>query len=48
VNAGGGVSERATLPSGHSYADLEGRTVTNPLTIASNDGYVLKTTNGCY
>jgi hypothetical protein len=48
VNAGGGVSERAALPSGHSYSDIEGRTVTNPLTIASNDGYVLKTTNGCY
>lgn len=47
VNAGGYGSERATLPSGHSYSDLEGRAVYNPLTVAANDGYVLKTTNGC-
>lgn len=41
------ASERATLPANHTYADLDGRAVSNPLTIASNDGYVLLTTNGC-
>ena len=41
------ASELATLPAGHTYKDLEGRTVTNPLTVASNDAYVLLTTNGC-
>ena len=48
VNAGGYGTERATLPSGHTYTDLEGRPVYNPLSVAANDGYVLKTTNGCY
>lgn len=47
VNAGGYGTEKATLPSGHTYSDLEGRAVTNPLSVAANDGYVLKTTNGC-
>lgn len=47
VNAGGYGTERASLPSGHTYADLEGRAAYNPLSIAANDGYVLKTTNGC-
>jgi hypothetical protein len=47
VNAGGNGTERATLPAGHTYVDLEGRAVTNPLSVAANDGYVLKTTNGC-
>ncbi|HKU67249.1 MAG TPA: putative glycoside hydrolase [Candidatus Baltobacteraceae bacterium] len=37
----------AALPSGHSYADIDGRSVTNPLSIASSDGYVLLTSNGC-
>lgn len=41
------ASESAVLPPGHSYTDIDGRAVTNPLTIASNDGYVLLTTNGC-
>ena len=41
------TTEYATLPSGHSYTDLEGRTVRNPLRLLPNDGYVLKTTNGC-
>jgi len=41
------ASEVAKLPSGHSYKDLEGRSVTNPLTVASNDAYVLLTTSGC-
>lgn len=47
VNAGGYGTQRATLPSGHTYVDLEGRAVSNPLSVAANDGYVLKTTNGC-
>lgn len=48
VNGGSGSSnEVANLPSGHSYTDLFGRAVSNPLTIASNDGYVLLTSNGC-
>ena len=47
VNAGGSGTEKAPLPAGHTYTDLEGRAVSNPLTVAPNDGYVLKTTNGC-
>lgn len=50
VNAGSlpaRASEIAHLPTGHTYKDLEGRAVTNPLTVASNDAYVLMTTNGC-
>jgi hypothetical protein len=48
VNGGSGSSsEVAYLPTGHSYTDLLGRSVSNPLTIASNDGYVLLTSNGC-
>lgn len=40
-------SEPATLPANHAYSDIDGRAVHNPLTVASNDGYVLLTTNGC-
>ncbi len=40
------TSETATLPTNHTYKDLEKRTITNPLTVASNDGYVLLTTPG--
>ncbi|HET7813919.1 MAG TPA: hypothetical protein VFL13_06060 [Candidatus Baltobacteraceae bacterium] len=47
VNAGGSGTLSAALPSTHAYIDLEGRAVTRPLTLAPNDGYVLKTTNGC-
>lgn len=47
VNAGGGTTQVAHLPTGHVYVDLEGRGVTNPMSIPSNNGYVLKTTNGC-
>jgi len=47
VNGGGSGTQSAHLPTGHTYVDLEGRTVHNPLPIAANDGYVLKTTNGC-
>lgn len=48
VNGGSGsTSEVAHLPTGHTYTDLFGRAVSSPLTIASNDGYVLLTSNGC-
>jgi hypothetical protein len=48
VNGGSGsASEVAHLPVGHTYRDILGRAVSNPLTIASNDGYVLLTSNGC-
>ncbi|MFN2449845.1 MAG: hypothetical protein ABR508_08670 [Candidatus Baltobacteraceae bacterium] len=48
VNGGSGSnSEVAHLPTGHVYTDLFGRAVSNPLTIGSNDGYVLMTSNGC-
>jgi hypothetical protein len=39
--------ETATLPANHTYVDVAGRAVTSPLRVASNDGYVLTTTNGC-
>jgi hypothetical protein len=38
--------ESATLPN-HTYTDIDGRAVTSPLRVASNDGYVLTTSNGC-
>jgi len=41
------ASEVAHLPAGHTYTDLEHRTVTNPLTVNSSDAYVLLTTSGC-
>lgn len=41
------TSEKAALPPGHSYTDVDGRKVTNPLGVASNDGYILLTSNGC-
>lgn len=47
VNAGSTAPESATLPSNHVYTDIEGRTVTDPLTVNSNDAYVLTTTGGC-
>lgn len=40
-------SEVAKLPAGHTYRDLEGRPVSNPLTVGNHDAYVLLTTNGC-
>lgn len=46
VNSGA-ASQAATLPSNHSYTDLDGRNVSNPLNVASNDAYVLLTSNGC-
>ena len=48
VNGGSGsTAEVAHLPTGHTYTDLLGRPVSSPLTIGSNDGYVLLTSNGC-
>jgi hypothetical protein len=46
VNAGGST-QTAHLPSGHTYYDLEGRGFSSTMSIPSNNGYVLKTTNGC-
>jgi len=39
--------ENAALPANHTYTDIDGRPVSNPLRVNSNDGYVLTTTNGC-
>lgn len=36
-----------TLPSGHTYKDIENRSVSNPLQVNGADGYVLLTSNGC-
>ena len=48
VNGGSGsAGEAARLAAGHAYTDLFGRPVSAPLEVASNDGYVLLTTNGC-
>lgn len=47
VNANDATAQSAKLPTNHSYTDLEGRAVHNPLYLQPNDGYVLKTTNGC-
>ena len=46
VNAGTS-SYSAALSSSHSYRDVEGRAVGNPLTLGPADGYVLLTSNGC-
>lgn len=46
VNASGS-SYNLTLPAGHTYHDIEGRTVSNPLVLSGTDGYVLLTSNGC-
>jgi hypothetical protein len=44
----GASAETATLPANHSYRDIEGRNVTNPLNVGGDDAYVLTTTgNGC-
>ncbi len=48
VNSGSSASEQAKLPTDHVYQDLEGRSVSNPLTVNSDDAYVLTTGgNGC-
>lgn len=46
VNASGSPYS-FNLPSGHSYSDIEGRPVSNPLNLGGADGYVLMTSNGC-
>ncbi len=46
VNAGG-TTQIAHLPLGHTYIDVEGRSISSTMSIPSNNGYVLKTTNGC-
>lgn len=41
-------TEQYTLPNSDKYVDIENRTVTNPLPVNSDDGYVLTTSgNGC-
>lgn len=48
VNSGSSrASEVASLPTGHTYRDLVGRPVSNPMSVANYDAYVLLTTNGC-
>jgi hypothetical protein len=49
VNSGSlsAASALASLPTNHTYRDLEGQTVTNPLRVDSSTGYVLLTTDGC-
>lgn len=45
----GGSAQAVNLPS-HTYADVEGRAVSNPLTVAASDGYLLMrtdNTSGC-
>ena len=46
-NGSPGPAVSYPLPAGHTYTDIEGRPVSNPLSIAAPDGYVLLTTNGC-
>ncbi len=46
VNAGGSA-QKVTLPN-HTYTDIEGRAVSNPLTVNGTDAYMLLTSsNGC-
>ena len=48
VNSGSSAPEQATLPTDHTYTDIENRAVTNPLTVDSSDAFVMTTTgNGC-
>lgn len=47
VTNAGTSSYALSLPSGHTYTDIEGRAVSNPLTVNAADGYMLLTTNGC-
>lgn len=47
VNPSNGSEQPFSLPAGHSYTDIEGRPVSNPLEITGPDGYVLLTSNGC-
>lgn len=48
ANVGAPSAENYTLPSNHTYTDLEGRSLSNTLSINPEDGYVLFTNgNGC-
>lgn len=48
INAGSTSPESFSLPTNHNYADIEGRPISNPLSIAPEDGYVLAANgNGC-
>jgi len=40
-------SEVAHLPAHHAYRDIEGREIRNPLSVRSNDAFVMTTSNGC-
>lgn len=46
VNATGS-SYTVTLPSNHTYHDIEGQAISNPLAVGPATGYVLLTSNGC-
>ena len=48
VNSGSSSTQYAHLPANHTYVDLMGRSLPNPLVVASGDSYVLLTTNGCH
>ncbi|MDP9111682.1 MAG: hypothetical protein M3M96_08630, partial [Candidatus Eremiobacteraeota bacterium] len=48
VSGGSSSTQYAHLPANHTYVDLMGRPVSNPMLVASGDAYVLLTTNGCH
>jgi hypothetical protein len=41
------TSHSFTLPANHTYRDIEGQPVSNPLLLDPTTGYVLLTSNGC-
>ncbi len=48
ANVGATSAQTYTLPGNHSYSDVFGRPVSNPLSVNSEDAYVLVTSgNGC-
>ncbi len=48
VNNSASAAQSINLPSGLTYTDVEGRPISNPLTVQPYDAYVLTTTgNGC-
>ncbi len=48
VNGGSTTNEIAHLPTNHTYSDIMGRQISNPLSVASGDAYVLLANgNGC-
>ncbi|MEO9169762.1 MAG: hypothetical protein ABI282_06450 [Candidatus Baltobacteraceae bacterium] len=48
VNGGSSVTQVARMPANHTYVDIMGRSISNPMTVASGDAFVLLTTNGCH